>query len=122
MHRIGKIMIVEEHLQAKIAVLSSIKTFHRHSEVTLLDNHENAWEKIDGGEAQPDIVIANVGRHHRGVELIRKIHEKYPRILTILISGLEEPYGHRAHIFLMKPFDRAGLMTAFKKALEKHKP
>ena len=82
----------------------------------------DAMEKIKDGV--PDLVISDVVMPEmKGTELIRWIHENYPRIRTIMISGFEQFEYARDALrmgavdYILKPVDEVSLVEAVKRAI-----
>ena len=50
---------------------------------------EDAWEKINN--YQPDIFITDINMPFlSGVELLQRVRDKYPEIITFVISGYDD--------------------------------
>lgn len=72
----------------------------------------------------PDLVISDVVMPEmKGTELIKWIHEQYPAVKTIMISGFEQFEYARDALrmgavdYILKPVDEASLMEAVKRAV-----
>lgn len=97
------------------------------------------WEKYgyevvatcqDGQEAldmmpsmQPDIILTDVRMPFmNGMELAEKMHERYPEIIVIMISGYEEfeyakaAVNYGAFAYLLKPLDIEELLKTLERA------
>ena len=82
----------------------------------------DAMEKIKDGV--PDLVISDVVMPEmKGTELIRWIHENYPKVRTIMISGFEQFEYARDALrmgavdYILKPVDEVSLVEAVKRAI-----
>ena len=77
------------------------------------------------GEEKPDILITDINMPYlNGVELLKKIKEEQPQLLTYVISGyddfdyVKESFMSDAINYLMKPVNKIDLVNALSKALE----
>lgn len=85
---------------------------------------EDAWEKVEAWK--PDIFITDINMPFlSGVELLERIQDKYPEIITFVISGYDDfTYVKSSFLsgtmnYLIKPVSKIDLMQAIVKALEK---
>ena len=85
---------------------------------------EDAWEKINN--YQPDIFITDINMPFlSGVELLQRVKDKYPEIITFVISGYDDfDYVKNSFLsgtmnYLIKPISKIDLIRAIVKALEK---
>lgn len=76
-------------------------------------------------EERPDILITDINMPFiNGVELLKIIHEKYPEIITFVVSGYDDfQYVKEAFLagsinYLVKPITKIDLVNALSRALE----
>lgn len=84
---------------------------------------EEVLERLD--QEQPDILITDINMPFvNGVELLQTIRDKYPAIVTFVISGYDDfPYVKDTFMagsinYLVKPITKIDLVNALSKALE----
>ncbi len=84
---------------------------------------EDAWEKIETGH--PDIVLLDINMPFlSGIELTRRVHEQYPDIAVLILSGysdfeyVREAMKNGAIDYLLKPADRDKMLAALSLATE----
>lgn len=87
------------------------------------ENGEEVLEKIL--EEKPDILITDINMPYiNGVELLKRINEKYSDIVTFIISGyddfayVKESFLQGSINYLLKPIGKIELVNALSKALE----
>lgn len=75
--------------------------------VVLAQNGQEAMERLTAPEATAvDLVITGVSMDPvNGVELTATIKSLCPKLPVIMLSGAQEPNGHLANVFMLKPFD-----------------
>ena len=90
--------------------------------VVFANSGEEAEGIINKPNSNIDVVISDVNMPGgmTGVELADKVVEKHPHIVFVLMSD-NEPKKHRAHAFVLKPFNQGGLMGTIKNAVERKK-
>jgi two-component system, response regulator YesN len=116
------IVVDDEHLIRK-GILKKIEGLSLDLQfVGEADNGEDALELIN--KVNPDIVLTDMRMPLMdGKMLLRKLHQDFPHIKTIVISGysdfeyLQEAISSQASDYILKPFNREEIHKALKRAI-----
>ena len=105
-----KILLVEDHVHMLAALRFMLRRDYEIVEAT------DGIEGLDIFRKNPDaaLMISDNGMPGMlGVDLIAAIKSERPEFPVILLSGDEkEPSGHKANMYLQKPFDEKGIRKA----------
>lgn len=107
-----KILIVDDERWIRKGVVKMVQGQHVQVETILeADGMESAWDIVD--KEHPDIVISDVKFPiGNGCLLCEKIHNKYPEIKIIMLSGYDDfayvknALKYKAVDYLLKPVDK----------------
>ena len=119
------------------SVLSALRTLltkqgYRDRVVEIADNGEDALEiinELEGEGVELSVVIADyIMPGMKGDELLVRIHERYPDVVTIMLTGQSDLQGVKRAIneanlyrFLEKPFDNEDLALTVQGALKAYR-
>lgn len=83
----------------------------------------SAWNTICSADGKFDIFVIGVSlASMSGIKLVENIKKSQPRTPVILMSGFDEPAGHKADIFLAKPFLLPELLAVIDRLMAVPKP
>ena len=90
------ILIVEDHKVYTRALLRLLSSNKNLSILAVTETAEQALEQLQG--LRVDLVLADISLPRMsGIDLIEKLHEKYPDLLSAILSGhLSSEYVRRA--------------------------
>jgi two-component system response regulator FlrC len=113
-----KIIVVEDEAPIRVFIANALK-YCVNREVHTFGDGTEAWDHLESSQ-DVDIVISDVDMPGMsGIELLRKIKQKYPSIICILMSGspANRPLvaENGADWFLPKPFKLADLFQIVQK-------
>ena len=94
-------------------------------DVKLMPSAANGEEALMRVQAQkPDIVLTDIRMPQMdGLELMRRLHEKYPEIMIIVISGYDDfSYAQKAiqygaFSYVLKPIEESGLESEIRRCI-----
>jgi CheY-like chemotaxis protein len=128
----ANILVVDDEIEVGTAIR---RVLERAGHAVTVANNATAGLGAVAQQA-PDVVITDIMPKVHGVELIRILHERYPRIRVIAISGGGSfgPHGYKpeaisthaylaaareagAEEILTKPFDLTDLIAAVRRLL-----
>lgn len=122
--KLYKVLIADDEYWAreKIRTMVEWKDYQLQCLAPAVDG-EDVLNKIE--KEEPDILITDINMPFiNGVELVKRLREKYPRIVTFIVSGYDD-FGYvrdtltsGAINYLMKPVNKIDLVQALSKALE----
>ena len=80
------ILIVEDHKSVAEVLANILRRSGKFEVAGMVHSAEDALEQLS--ERNIDLVLVDVSLPHiSGIELVAMIHEKYPHILSVVISG-----------------------------------
>lgn len=102
------------------------KVIQKYSDFIIMDTARNgqmAWEKIQ--EQQPDVIFSDVMMPlMNGIELVSKAKQKYPEILSVIVSGYNDFEYAKGAIqsgvceYILKPVRPSGISALMKRLQE----
>ncbi|WP_336773040.1 response regulator transcription factor [Paenibacillus sp. MMO-58] len=109
-----KICVVDDESEVRVSIIQKLTALFPHEQVF---NAEFGYEALKRIELiQPDLVFLDIRMpEFDGLNILQRIHEKYPAIHVVIISGYDDfEYARRALTlgatgFLLKPADRGEL-------------
>jgi len=114
-----RILIVDDDPSFREILETVIKGIHPDAVIVHAGHGVHAWNIISV-KKRFDLVLSDVQMPEMdGVELTKKIKGKHPEIHIVLLSGRDEPKGHKADSFMGKPFTVEELEKKIKQFLEK---
>lgn len=86
------ILLIDDDVD--LVEMNSVVLSHRGHEVLKAYSASEARKQLDGG-ARPDVVVLDVMMEEvsAGFDLAREIHEKFPDLPTIMLSGVQAATG-----------------------------
>jgi two-component system chemotaxis response regulator CheY len=117
---IKMVLIVDDTPGIRDLVEMIIKLSSPDAVIFHAEHGARAWEIIKSQNSKIDLVVSDVDMPIMGgVELVGKIRQDYPEVHIILMSGNLEPKGHKAGVFVPKPFHVDDLASTIKRLMEK---
>jgi PAS domain S-box-containing protein len=118
-HPLGRVLIVED--DTFVAELAAGMMAELGFETTVAHSATEALERLSGGE-KPKLIFSDIVMPGgiSGVELARKIRDRFPELPVLLTTGYSEQTG-RAHGFpvLQKPYEMEALASALGSVLNR---
>lgn len=103
-----KILVVDDDKKIRKLLADFLSEKYK---VISAKNGVKAWEKILKNDGNLDVVISDIDMPEMdGVSLLKNIHQQYPKICVIMISGTSdvqvamEAMRHGAYDYVVKPF------------------
>jgi two-component system response regulator YesN len=121
-----KICVVDDEREVRVSIIQKLTALFPHEQVFDAGFGYEALQRIEF--IQPDLVFLDIRMPELdGLQILQHLHEKYPSIYVVIISGYDDfEYARKALIlgaadYLLKPADRGELMEIVLKIQEKLK-
>ncbi|REK67710.1 MAG: hypothetical protein C6P35_04370 [Cohnella sp.] len=121
-----KICVVDDEREVRVSIIQKLTALFPHDQVFDTEFGYEALQRIE--LIQPDLVFLDIRMPELdGLQILQHLHEKYPSIYVVIISGYDDfEYARKALTlgatdFLLKPADRGELMDIVLKIREKLK-